>query len=158
MLNISVFLNHNSIKIVKSLEKSIRKLGKFKLYTNMPPKKRKNQPVENDVDTDEEKSQASRSKISKKSSETNSIEIEKPKAFFSIFNNKKNETAAASASTKEFKHDLNWADHGDLTSKNIRPLVYLWSKILPGKQKVAAFDIDNTIIVTKSGKKFATSN
>lgn len=57
----------------------------------------------------------------------------------------------------KLKYDLEWDEYGDKDSKNIRPLFYLWSKSLPGREKIAAFDIDGTIIVTKTGKTFAAS-
>lgn len=93
----------------------------------MPPRKRK---LNQDEDTDEEKS------------------MKQTKLPFG---------KRANTNDKKLKYDLEWSEHGDPTSKNVRPLIYLSSKTLPGKSKIAAFDIDNTIIVTKSGKKFATS-
>ena len=102
----------------------------------MPPKKRKQQD-DDDASTDEEKCQ--QAKISKTG------RIINPGA------------AKADAEKPKLKYDLEWAQHGQANSKNIKPLIYLWSKTLPGSDKVASFDIDHTIIKTKSGKKFATS-
>jgi hypothetical protein len=64
---------------------------------------------------------------------------------------------AATSETKknELKFDLEWSDHGE-ANKGVRPLLYLWSKTVPGSTKVAAFDIDHTVIKTKSGRQFAT--
>ena len=50
--------------------------------------------------------------------------------------------------------DLSWEDVGKLV-KGIPPLITFTSSTLPGKQKVAGFDIDFTVVKTKSGKKFA---
>lgn len=97
----------------------------------MPPRKRK---LNQDEDTDEEKMKQTKLPFSKRVA-----------------------AATAAADAKKLKFDLEWSEHGDPTGKNVRPLIYLCSKTLPGKTKIAAFDIDNTIIVTKSGKKFATS-
>ena len=102
----------------------------------MPPKKRKQQD-DDDVSTDEEKLQ--QAKISKTGRIINPG------------------SAKADAEKPKLKYDLEWAEHGQANSKNIKPLIYLWSKTLPGSDKVASFDIDHTIIKTKTGKKFATS-
>jgi len=66
-------------------------------------------------------------------------------------------TAAANAESK-LKFDLQWDEHGEEMGKGVKPLYYLYSESEPGSSKIAAFDIDNTIIVTKSGKTFATNN
>ena len=59
----------------------------------------------------------------------------------------------------ELRHGLVWQNHGDATrSPYIPPLLYLTSAELSGRSKVAAFDIDSTLIETKSGRKFATGN
>jgi len=53
--------------------------------------------------------------------------------------------------------DLKWYDHGEPLSKGFVPLVYLYSDKLPGCSKIAAFDMDSTLINVKSGAKFAKS-
>lgn len=65
-------------------------------------------------------------------------------------------TAASNAAPK-LKFDLQWDEHGEEMGKGIKPLYYLYSESVPGSSKIAGFDIDGTIIVTKSGKTFATS-
>jgi bifunctional polynucleotide phosphatase/kinase len=106
----------------------------------MPPKKRKSFKVDEDDSSNEEKKTKS-AKLN-----DNGPDI------FDIFSKK-----SSNAQTTKIKFDLEWTEFGEATNKNIRPLIYLSSKSQPGKNKIAAFDIDNTIIVTKSGKKFATS-
>jgi bifunctional polynucleotide phosphatase/kinase len=57
------------------------------------------------------------------------------------------------------KYDLTWNEEGKESQKTkIKPLFYFWSESFPGTSKVACFDIDNTIIVTKSGKSFPLNN
>ena len=63
---------------------------------------------------------------------------------------------SSSAGHSNVKFDLEWSEHGEPGQRNIRPLYYLTSKSLPGCSKIAAFDIDFTVIVTKSGRKFPT--
>jgi hypothetical protein len=53
--------------------------------------------------------------------------------------------------------DLKWHEHGEPLAKGFVPLVYLYGDTLPGCSKVAAFDMDSTLINVKSGAKFATS-
>ena len=101
----------------------------------MPPKKRSRQPKEEENSTDEE------------------VDTKKVKTSFSIFN--KQAPAAKVVKSGELKFDLEWKQHGEPT-KNLKPLFYL-SNSSEGREKVAAFDIDFTIIKTKSGKKFPTS-
>ncbi|RNA23553.1 bifunctional polynucleotide phosphatase kinase-like [Brachionus plicatilis] len=50
-----------------------------------------------------------------------------------------------------------WREAGEKGAKNLKPLIYL-SADLPGCKKIASFDIDGTIIVTKSGKTFAQNS
>ena len=105
----------------------------------MPPKKRPAKPVDDDeVSTDDEKYQPQ----AKKSSSGRQINPALSKA---------------EAGKPKLKYDLEWMEYGEKTSKNVAPLYYCYSKTLEGRDKIAAFDIDNTIIETKSGKKFATS-
>lgn len=59
---------------------------------------------------------------------------------------------------KGLKFDLEWSTHGKpLDKSKFEPLLCLTSKTEPGCTKVAGFDIDHTVIVTKSGRSFATS-
>ena len=53
--------------------------------------------------------------------------------------------------------NLKWYEHGEPLSKGFVPLVYLYGDKLPGCSKVAAFDMDSTLINVKSGAKFAKS-
>jgi hypothetical protein len=53
--------------------------------------------------------------------------------------------------------DLKWYEHGEPLSKGVIPLIYLYGDKLPGSSKVAAFDMDSTLINVKSGAKFARS-
>lgn len=50
---------------------------------------------------------------------------------------------------------LNWSSAGTM-QKGMCPLLVLTSSELEGREKVASFDIDFTVIKTKSGRKFAT--
>lgn len=99
----------------------------------MPPKKRKsNQMKGNDESTDDE--------------------VTVP----TIKSKRSRDSASAEPA---LKFDLEWSEHGEVENvlKGVKPLYYLWSKTEPGCGKVAAFDIDHTVIVTKSGKSFATN-
>ena len=104
----------------------------------MPPRKRKSDVV--DEDTDEET-------------------VNKPIAQSSKRGRVINPFATMMAKSEaKLKFDLEWSDFGDSMGKDFKPLYYLHSEKLPGIDKVAAFDIDGTIIVTKSGKTFAQGN
>ena len=108
----------------------------------MPPKKRKSAARDaEENDTDDEKQQAKK----------------KQQKTFPIFNSSRLETAAKKSEAEKIRFDLEWSEHGEVTSKMLRPLIYLHSETVEGRAKIAAFDIDNTVIVTKSGKKFATN-
>lgn len=50
--------------------------------------------------------------------------------------------------------NMKWGQAGEPV-KGIHPLITFTSTTLPGQQKVAGFDIDFTVVKTKSGKKFA---
>jgi hypothetical protein len=54
-------------------------------------------------------------------------------------------------------YNLQWYEHGEALSKGFVPLVYLYDNKLPGCSKIAAFDMDSTLINVKSGAKFAKS-
>ena len=103
----------------------------------MSPKKRKQvEKEENSTDEEKYQPQAKKSSTGRQINPTLSkVDANKPK----------------------LKFGLEWMEHGNKNSKNISPLIYLWSKDLEGRDKIASFDIDSTIIETKSGKTFATS-
>ena len=103
----------------------------------MPPRKRKSDIV--DEDTDDEVANKPIGTSSKRGRVINPFETMMAK------------------SEPKLKFDLQWKDFGEDNGKNVKPLYYLDSETLPGTGKVAAFDIDSTIIVTKSGKTFAQS-
>ena len=84
---------------------------------------------------------------------TSDEEVTKP-----MLTTKRGKLVSSAKEKDDLKFDLEWKEHGELTEKHVRPLYYLWSKTVKGAGKVAGFDIDNTIIVTKSGRNFATSN
>lgn len=73
---------------------------------------------------------------------------------------------AATAAETEIKRakgetnlfNLKWYEHGEPLSKGFVPLVYLYGDTLPGCSKVAAFDMDSTLINVKSGAKFARNH
>jgi hypothetical protein len=72
---------------------------------------------------------------------------------------------AATAAETEIKRakgetnvfDLKWYEHGEPLSKGLIPLIYLYGDKLPGSSKIAAFDMDSTLINVKSGAKFPRS-
>lgn len=68
------------------------------------------------------------------------------------------EVLMSKGKSQPLKYDLKWTEEGEIVSKGVKPLYYLWSEEFPGRSKVACFDIDNTIIVTKSGKSFPINN
>ncbi|CAF1149614.1 unnamed protein product [Rotaria magnacalcarata] len=73
---------------------------------------------------------------------------------------------AATAAEHEIKRakgetdlfNLKWYEHGEPLSKGFVPLVYLYGDTLPGCSKIAAFDMDSTLINVKSGAKFAKNH
>lgn len=68
------------------------------------------------------------------------------------------EESGKKAAENALKHGLDWSSFGNkVDNGKIEPLLRLISPTESGCTKVAAFDIDNTLIVTKSGKNFATS-
>ena len=89
--------------------------------------------------------------------------------FFQSFNKmssrrdnlKRKATAAAEVKAKRLKGEtdlgdnLKWEHVGEIV-KSVCPLIVLSSSTLPGRQKVAGFDIDFTVIKTASGRRFAT--
>ena len=57
----------------------------------------------------------------------------------------------------DLKGDLQWSYHGEAkAAPYIQPLLKLTSSTLPGVTKAIGFDIDFTLIETRSGRKFAT--
>ena len=53
--------------------------------------------------------------------------------------------------------DRTWKNTGDIV-KGVSPLIVLASTSLPGRERVAGFDIDFTVVRTASGKTFAAGN
>lgn len=76
---------------------------------------------------------------------------------------KRKATEAAELKAKRAKgetdlgDDLKWEHVGEVV-KSVCPLIILSSATLPGRQKVAGFDIDFTVIKTASGRRFATGS
>ena len=75
---------------------------------------------------------------------------------------KRKAAEAAEVAMKRSKGETNlfglqWYEHGEPLSKGVIPLVYLSGDKLPGCSKMAAFDMDSTLINVKSGAKFAQS-
>lgn len=56
----------------------------------------------------------------------------------------------------DLQWNLSWKRIGEELKPGIPPVVALLSNTLEGREKIASFDIDGTIIKTKSGRKFAT--
>lgn len=106
-----------------------------------PTKKRKSEPEHNEISTDEEKAATASSESSKKRARLTA-----------------SATNGSAAAGSKLKFDLAWQEYGQSTCDDakLKPLFYLHSKTLPGCTKIAGFDIDMTIIKTKSGKTFAT--
>lgn len=78
-------------------------------------------------------------------------------------NLKRKATAAAELKAKRAKGEtdlgdnLKWEHVGEVV-KSVCPLILLSSSTLDGRQKVAGFDIDFTVIKTASGRRFATGS
>ena len=51
---------------------------------------------------------------------------------------------------------LRWREGGRPSASGLAPVLVLDSPTLPGRDKIAGFDIDWTVIATYSGRKFAT--
>ena len=111
------------------------------IYAMAPTKKRKSEPEHNEISTDEEKAATASSESSKKRARLTA-----------------SATNGSAAAGSKLKFDLAWQEYGQSTCDDakLKPLFYLHSKTLPGCTKIAGFDIDMTIIKTKSGKTFAT--
>ena len=67
---------------------------------------------------------------------------------------RKTPKGAQGASGGDFKFDMKWLEYGDSLTKGVKPVVYLDGVDCKSSDKIAAFDIDYTIIKPKSGKKF----
>ncbi|KAI6653783.1 Bifunctional polynucleotide phosphatase/kinase-like [Oopsacas minuta] len=61
------------------------------------------------------------------------------------------------ASGGDFKFDMQWREYGDALTKGVKPIVYLDGPDCMPSDKIAAFDIDHTIVKPKSGKKFSAN-
>ena len=68
---------------------------------------------------------------------------------------RKSPKESANTSGGDFKFDLQWSEHGDVLTKGYKPVVCLEGADCKPSDKIAAFDIDFTIIRPKSGKKFS---
>lgn len=55
----------------------------------------------------------------------------------------------------DFKFDMKWVELGDALAKGVKPVVCLDGPDCKPSSKIAAFDIDYTIVKPKSGKKFS---
>ena len=66
------------------------------------------------------------------------------------------EKAKRAKGETNLKWDLKWTNAGNPDKNGIHPLLVLSSDSLKGSTKIAGFDIDFTVIQTKSGRKFAT--
>ena len=52
--------------------------------------------------------------------------------------------------------DAEWSFAGDVTTKGLHQLMLFTGKGIKGSSKIAGFDLDSTLIVPKSGRKFGT--
>ncbi|XP_066299427.1 bifunctional polynucleotide phosphatase/kinase-like [Branchiostoma lanceolatum] len=68
------------------------------------------------------------------------------------------QAAAKKAKQEESKitYDASWKEVGPPGNKGLKPLIVLDGPGLPGKSQVAGFDMDSTVITTKSGRTFPT--
>ena len=57
----------------------------------------------------------------------------------------------------KFKFDMEWIEYGDELTKGIKPVVHLHGPDCKASEKIAAFDIDFTIVKPKSGRKFSAN-
>ncbi|XP_071850455.1 uncharacterized protein F21D5.5-like [Apostichopus japonicus] len=62
----------------------------------------------------------------------------------------------AAKEEEKLKFSLEWDSVGEISSKGLPPLLQLTGPAVKGSAKIAAFDLDYTLIVPKSGRKWPT--